>query len=293
MPPEDIRLHEDTDLFLASIRYTERVVGFSSSLIEKDYHCTRVLRYLAQSAVSPLVFKGGTCLGKVHADFFRLSEDLDFSIPTSPASGRQDRRRAAAPLKAAFDDMLRHLGFARKAPFKGANNSSHYGGTLTYRSVVTKEEQTIKVEVGLREPLLLPAESLPARTLLMDPLRRREAVPPVRILALSRLEAYAEKVRAALSREIPAPRDFFDLDYAAAHLGLALDDPAFLRLVEQKLAVDARARIDVSPDRRAALERQLDPELKPVLRPDDFASFELGRIFSQLQALALRLPSRP
>jgi predicted nucleotidyltransferase component of viral defense system len=39
-----------------------------------------LLEYLA-AVDEALVFKGGTCLAKVYADFYRLSEDLDFVIP--------------------------------------------------------------------------------------------------------------------------------------------------------------------------------------------------------------------
>jgi predicted nucleotidyltransferase component of viral defense system len=40
-----------------------------------------LLEYFADRA-STLVFKGGTCLAKVHAGFYRLSEYLDFTIPS-------------------------------------------------------------------------------------------------------------------------------------------------------------------------------------------------------------------
>jgi hypothetical protein len=46
-----------------------------------------------------LVFKGGTCLSKVHAVFFRLSEDLNFGMSVKPNAGRGDRRRVAQPVE--------------------------------------------------------------------------------------------------------------------------------------------------------------------------------------------------
>ncbi|MBU1181324.1 MAG: nucleotidyl transferase AbiEii/AbiGii toxin family protein [Proteobacteria bacterium] len=33
---------------------------------------------------SRLIFRGGTCIGKVYADFYRLNENLDFMISTPP-----------------------------------------------------------------------------------------------------------------------------------------------------------------------------------------------------------------
>ena len=82
-PPngEALQIHEDQAFFREAVRFTARMRGFSPGLVEKDYFCTLLLAYLTQR-VPDLVFKGGTCLSKVHTDFFRLSEDLDFTIPT-------------------------------------------------------------------------------------------------------------------------------------------------------------------------------------------------------------------
>ena len=77
--PTAIRAHEDRDWFLEAVNFTAAETGFSPRLIEKDYFCTVLLQYLAMAGV--LVFKGGTCLAKVHGEFYRLSEDLDFVIP--------------------------------------------------------------------------------------------------------------------------------------------------------------------------------------------------------------------
>ena len=75
--------HEaDPDIFRESLAYSEAEKGFTSTLIEKDYYCSLVLQYFF-SDETQLVFKGGTCLSKVHADFYRLSEDLDFIIPSA------------------------------------------------------------------------------------------------------------------------------------------------------------------------------------------------------------------
>ena len=72
--------HEQAEMFRDALALTRQRTGFAERLIEKDYFCTVLLEYLA-SASDELVFKGGTCLAKVHGDFYRLSEDLDFVIP--------------------------------------------------------------------------------------------------------------------------------------------------------------------------------------------------------------------
>jgi len=62
----------DPEVFRESLAYSEATTGFTATLIEKDYYCSLVLQYFFASDTS-LVFKGGTCLSKVHADFYRLS----------------------------------------------------------------------------------------------------------------------------------------------------------------------------------------------------------------------------
>jgi len=78
--PTAIQGHEDRAMFLEAVNFTTAQTGFSPRLIEKDYFCTVLLQYLATSGV--LVFKGGTCMAKVHAEFYRLSEDLERAFRT-------------------------------------------------------------------------------------------------------------------------------------------------------------------------------------------------------------------
>ena len=75
-----LELHEDRDRFGEALSFTEAELRFPARLVEKDYYCTVLLEYLA-GKVTGLVFKGGTCLAKVHTHFFRLSEDLGFRHP--------------------------------------------------------------------------------------------------------------------------------------------------------------------------------------------------------------------
>lgn len=84
-----MRVHEDPDLFGVAINYTMATTGFLPGLIEKDYFCTLLLDFLA-TGNDTLVFKGGTCLAKVHTEFYRLSEDLDFLIPTPVTATRSE-----------------------------------------------------------------------------------------------------------------------------------------------------------------------------------------------------------
>lgn len=131
-----------------------------------------------------------------------------------------------------------------------------------------------------------------ARTLLLDPINGIEVVPSFPVPALSREEAMAEKLRATLSRREVAIRDFYDVDHAVQRAVLQPDDMAVLDLVRQKLAVPGNEEVDVSEDRLSALKRQLDAELRPVLREDEFAAFDVDRAFRTVAGIAAALRGR-
>jgi len=113
------RAHEDPVLFREAVSFTSAETRFLTRLIEKDYFCTILLEYLAAN-VGRLVFKGGTCLAKVHADFYRLSEDLDFVIPVSISTSRSERRDLTAGLKTASFSGLSRIICARNSVGKAS-----------------------------------------------------------------------------------------------------------------------------------------------------------------------------
>ena len=139
-----------------------------------------VLEYISATN-DGLVFRGGTCLAKVHADFYRLSEDLDFVVPMPVNAPRARRSKQAAPLKEAVAKLPERLpGFRLVDPLRGANNSTQYIAVVGYPSLIFRHEETIKIEIGLREPLLTPVVKDPARTIILDPVSGKPLVLRVR-----------------------------------------------------------------------------------------------------------------
>jgi predicted nucleotidyltransferase component of viral defense system len=271
--------HDDLDYFREAINFTAAQTEFLPRLIEKDYFCSVLLHYLT-NADDSLVFKGGTCLTKVHADFYRLSEDLDFAISTSLSALRATRRKSAEHLKAAIKNLPEVMNIFRvDQQLTGANESMQYLAAITYNSLISDQSEKIKIELGLREPLLTDTVQGQARTILLDPVSNTPAASLLPVRCLSIKEAYAEKFRAAMTRRDVAIRDFFDLDYALRTNLLEAMESSFIELVRQKIAVPGNAQIDISADRLAHLQRQIDSDLKSVLRPKDFGEFDLNRAF--------------
>jgi hypothetical protein len=73
-----------------------RVLSLEPSVVEKDYALGWLLHAIGRHAElsDRWVFKGGTCLKKVHFETYRFSEDLDFTL------------RDAAHLELAFLDRV-------------------------------------------------------------------------------------------------------------------------------------------------------------------------------------------
>jgi len=278
--------HDDLPRFRDALAFTAAETGFSARLIEKDYFCSLILHDLSGLFDQELVFKGGSCLSKVHAAFFRLSEDLDFCVSMRPDASRSERRHASLPFR---DHVIglptRHAMFEMVEQIEGHNDSRQYNGGLAYRSAVTGEYEHIKVEVSLREENLSPPEFLPARTLLRDPHSSQPAFRVVMVRALQLAEAYAEKIRAALTRREPAIRDFFDIDHAVRDALFSHRDQGMLTLVSAKLAVAGNDAVDLSETKTLLLRGQIESQLRPVLRTVDFEAFDLQRVVAVLEDL--------
>ena len=240
--PPAINAHEDVALFREAVRFTAAESGFVPRLIEKDYFCTLLLAYLSEAAGDELVFKGGTCLTKVHSELYRLSEDLDYAIPLPAEARRTERSRRAERVKSALTGLNKAVPVFRLiGTMRGAANSTQYVAAIGYNSVLGQQEETIKIEVSLREPLLAPVIDGPAQTMLRNPITNKPMVIPVPVRSIDKTETLAEKFRAALSRREPAIRDFFDIDYAVRKGGLQTNNAGFIDQVGQKFG-DSRQR---------------------------------------------------
>lgn len=294
-----IDYHEDTVLFRESLLFTEAETEFDARLIEKDYYCTILLERFQDALVESisdndgplLFFKGGTCLSKIHARFCRMSEDLDFSIPVKQDAARSQRSRLVKPFKRMIDSLPKICpAFDIAKELTGHNNSTQYVAEVQYVSAITGQSESIKIEIGTRDPLLDRGPSMfPAWTLLLDPLRKKQAVLPISVLALSCREAYAEKFRAALTRREPAIRDFFDIDYGVREGLFKESDSRLLEFIVKKLSIPGNERIVFGPDSEAILRKQVETNLAPVLRQRDLDDFDLDRAFGIVRRVGERI----
>jgi len=71
---------------------------------------------------------------------------------------------------------------------------------------------------------------------------------------------------------------------------LKADDRRLIGLVRSKLAVPGNDFIDMSDEKQEILKRQVQGQLRPVLREADYAAFDLQRALEIVLAIARALP---
>lgn len=207
-------LHKDKESFRDLVDRTATQAGFYAPLMEKDYYLTFILSKINE--LSPdLIFKGGTCLNKIYYSYYRLSEDLDFSLRIpEPSAARGNHRKAMQTIKNNIAAFAGHLGFDLVgADQAGRNESRQYIYYFEYDAVTIPAKQTIKLEISLRFNPLLPPEARRIQHKYIHPFTGAFLFEAGTVNCLALNEIVSEKLRAAALRKDIAPRDFYDLDF--------------------------------------------------------------------------------
>lgn len=195
------------------IFYLSNKQGFVASVIEKDFHLTRILNRINGGLSDDIVFKGGTLLNKVYLDYHRLSEDLDFTFRSElDFSTRGKRSKVINLIRERIPTFLEELELSSdNLKGYGFNNSTQYLFNLKYESILSGKNENIKLEISLRQPPFLKVERVTINHFFQDPFTSEDLIERGKILALSLKESVAEKLKAAISRITPAIRDYYDL----------------------------------------------------------------------------------
>jgi len=162
---------------------------------EQDYLQELLLFSIFSEVGRKLVFKGGTCLYKLHG-LNRFSEDLDFTLcgraDISEAVEAALRRLRFLGVFAQVKDVKKHQ---REINIRVMSRGPLYHGR--------REEMCfVPINISLRERVLLEPEHLTISSMYPD-------IPAFDVFSMRAEEIAAEKVRAILMRE--KPRDLYDL----------------------------------------------------------------------------------
>ena len=193
---------------------------------------------------------------------------------------RKQRSDHAKPLKNLINSISHHLPIFQIAmPLSGTNESRQYNAEIHYHSKASDNIGRIFIEIALREAhLTTPIQAL-VNTLLTHPFNHQNTVKPFLVRCFSMEEAYAEKIRAALTRRQPAIRDFYDIDYALRNKMINPYNETFIELVKKKLLADPKQPVTINHDTKALLRNKITAELIPTLKPSEKEIFNLDKVF--------------
>ena len=283
-------IHENKDEFIKSLERASRKKGFLLPLIEKDYYLTLVLSRV-HGLSEALIFKGGTCLNKVYYVYYRLSEDLDFSmaLPQYEATPGQ-RRKCIQPVKDKIEKFVEQFGMRiDDAGNPGRNESKQYIYYFVYQSALREMEAKIKFEIGLRFNPIDPVEKRQVQHAFLHPFTGDPLFDGGKINCLSLNELIAEKLRASAIRIKVAPRDFYDLDFVIRN-GFDLANKDVIKLFKNKLKEDGRDtdlgnyRVNLGRPTTEIndMRTRIKEELFEVLTPKERENFNLDTALERI-----------
>jgi len=291
-------LHNDREEFLKILERTSAQTGFPLRLLEKDYYITIILSRINELS-KDLIFKGATCLNKIYYLYYRLSEDLDFTLrlPVKNTT-RTMRSNAMKPIKESLRTFLKNFDMSIEGLDKtGHRESTQYIYYLDYDSVVLNKKESIKLEIGLRSNSILPTVTKKVNHKFLHPFTKESLFDTGSVNCLALKELVAEKLRAAATREVIAGKDFYDLGYLIRE-GFDFKDKELLTLFKRKLEEDnfssdlKKYRINLGRTNKEIEEMKVrvEDELLPVLTLDEQRSFnmqktldELNKVFKEIE----------
>ena len=211
--------------FLASIKDKTNITALE--LIEKDFYLDVLLTKLN---LEGYVFKGGTCLAKAYLDYFRFSEDLDFTFIDQKLWEGKSTKSIKKICKEKINNLgeqLEKIGLSFKFNKKdikyvmlGSNNKL-VTFKVHYISVLTGNPSFIKIQINFLEKIMFvpqKKELLPLIKLNQftkeDQIYFKEFLDfykPIKIKVYDIKEIVAEKVRSLLTRKAIKSRDAIDL----------------------------------------------------------------------------------
>lgn len=283
-------LHKNREEFIKILERAAKNKGFLLPLIEKDYYLTLILSNI-NSLSKDLVFIGGTCLNKVYYTYYRLSEDLDFSMLLPQyESTRSQRCKCIQPVKENIERFAQQFDMkVANINNPGRNESKQYVFSLVYRSAIQPIETAIKLEIGLRFNPLDKIQKRIVNHIFLHPFTGEPLLDGGQVNCLSLNELMSEKLRAAASRKIIAPRDFYDIDFALRN-NFSLSNKSVMQLFQKKLQ-ENNANPDLNKYKKNLgrtdseimdMKSRIETELFDVLTPEERKVFDLSKALSKI-----------
>lgn len=218
--------------------------------IEKDYYLDFILDAISKDDILKelLIFKWWTCLSKWYFNYYRMSEDLDFSVNfhsnKNPYKewleeyiklGRNWSKKVRSKISNVLIDRLLWIIYSDELKFLNIKELSHeycYDNEweyidclkrqlkhneskllrlkIVYNSVVTKKEENLLIEISIWSQYWFQPEKIELQSMF-------EIVEPINILSHNIYQIFSEKFSAMTDRSYHerriAIRDYFDIQF--------------------------------------------------------------------------------
>jgi len=225
-------------------------LGFKrKDLLEKEIIIQKILQNLSKDDFfsKNLAFKGGTCLIKCYLDYYRFSEDIDFTWIDQSIFKNKSQKEIRRILSKIIDNL--GVLFVKIAKKRGLNfvldkNNRDYiefgGGnkTVTFKiwfdSKITKSRSFIKIQINFVEDVKFKISKKNVRSLFSSQEDKELAVlydkeyadytHPVTLFTYDIKEILCEKVRAILTRRGIKARDFVDIFFIFLEFKIKVED---------------------------------------------------------------------
>lgn len=236
-----------------------------TDLIEKDLILHEMLSDLSKNKFfhDNFAFKGGTCLAKCYLDYFRFSEDIDFTWKNQSVfdgKSQKEVRRFLSPVIDSIGEIFEDIAKTRYLDFRCIKDDKNYveltGGNKTctfkvwYLSEVLNRKSFLKVQMNFVEKLCFPVKNAELKSLISGNQEElvflfpeyQEYTQKISFIVYDPREILAEKIRAILTRQGTKARDFLDVYLIDKKFGVSLEAILACVLEKTKLTLNLYAR---------------------------------------------------
>jgi predicted nucleotidyltransferase component of viral defense system len=236
-----------------------------ADLIEKDLILHQVLFDLSKNKFfhDNFAFKGGTCLAKCYLDYFRFSEDIDFTWKNQSVFEGKSQKEVRRYLSAVIDsigEIFEDIAKTRGLDFRCLKDDRNYveltGGDKTctlkvwYQSEVLGRKSFLKVQMNFVEKLCYPFKSAELKSLISEDQEElvllfpeyKEYAQKITFDAYDCHEILAEKIRAILTRKGTKARDFLDVYLIDKEFGISLEEIFACAIEKTRFTLNLYAR---------------------------------------------------
>ena len=157
-------LHENKEIFKASISQVNQTLEIESALIEKDYYITMLLQKLREKEPD-IIFKGGTCLSKCYKIINRFSEDIDISLFNVNSQPQSKKKKLSLYIKEILVDLGMTLNNAEQ--IKSGMSYNDYKAEYKTLFDTNSIDATIRIETMFLVNAF-PTITMPVTSLIYD-----------------------------------------------------------------------------------------------------------------------------